>query len=827
MDPVKFGALIRTLEQRSAQYPRLYRAQVGAIAAMGYGYIVAVLLLLVGSIVGLGYAATHLGGAALALKLMIGVLGLGYLVLRALWIRLPDLEGVPLPAERYPALAAAIEGVRVRLRAPRFRRVLLDGRFNAAVAQRPRFGLIGPSISDLVIGLPLMQALSRKEFEAVLAHEMGHVSREHGRFKHWIYRIRTTWSRLAEVVRSNGGPATAWLFGRFFSWYAPFFGAYSFVLARQDEYEADSAALRLAGQDAVATALVRLEVFGRFHAERHWGDISQELLRGGRMPLPHAAFVRSLAERLNRSEAERWLSQELQRPTDYADTHPCLTDRLRAIGVYSPPVVPGPPAESAAEALLGAAAEALARELDAQWRAEVEPRLAELLAQREAAKSRLQQLEGEAAAGVESLWERIELLERLDRGPEAVKVAEALLAGHPDHVPALFFVGRTRLAADDPDGIVLLERAAALHPAAAPAVQELIFEYHWRHGRREEAEAARASLARAGDRLEAAERERASLFERPVLVPHGLAPDQVERISAALTKIPGLRAAFMARRVVIEMPEVPCYLVGLVPARPWWKFRKQAESERLRDAVIAATEWPESTYFVLSDGPHAGVVGGMGKVAGALLRVGSVTASPAVAPTPTELELLRAKLGRRRSYRSRFRLGVVTAVIGIVAMVGWAYHLREEAIATTPLRQFTVAQTAQRMRDARGRVVILVLYRPGSHGFLIGDLRRWATQVSRPRVELLAMAVGRRRNAQAFFRYAGDRGLPPLAPTWLEPWPSGALDSTMAELGVRVGKTWTIPLVAVIDPEGKVVAQWQGETDYEPIIAAAKRALGR
>jgi hypothetical protein len=50
------------------------------------------------------------------------------------------------------------------------------------------------------------------------------------------------------------------------------------------------------------------------------------------------------------------------------------------------------------------------------------------------------------------------------------------------------------------------------------------------------------------------------------------------------------------------------------------------------------------------------------------------------------------------------------------------------------------------------------------------------------------------------------------------------LDRAMAGLGVRVGDQWSPPLVAVIDPNGTVTAQWQGEMNYQQLLAAAKAA---
>ena len=85
-----------------------------------------------------------------------------------------------------------------------------------------------------------------REFRAVLAHELGHLSRHHARFGNWIYRIRQTWDRLLAILANEGSLATK-PFAKFLGWYAPYFNAYSFVLARANEYEADAASMRIAG----------------------------------------------------------------------------------------------------------------------------------------------------------------------------------------------------------------------------------------------------------------------------------------------------------------------------------------------------------------------------------------------------------------------------------------------------------------------------------------------------------------------------------------------------------------------------------------------------
>jgi tetratricopeptide (TPR) repeat protein len=651
VDPAKFGALIRTLEQRSRQRPRLYRVQVGSLAALGYLYVVGLMSLLLASMIGLGYLAIYVGGGAIAVKLAIPLGGLVYVLVRSLWIRVPEVHGIPLTVERCPTLMDMLERLRARVDGPRFHRVLLDGTFNAGVAQRPRLGLLGPSINDLVLGLPLMQALPPLEFEAVLAHELGHVSRQHGRFGHWVYRVRSTWSRLAAVVDANPGWEVRLLVGRFLGWYAPFFNAYSFVLARQDEYEADRLAAEVAGPTVLARSLVRIELVGRFHAERYWGRLSSELASRTELPSPFADFAGAISTQLDPVDVESWLGQALRRETDYADTHPSLADRLQAIGNQTAPALPDPFAHSAATVLLGPECDVLATELDTRWRTAVEPQLTQARTELEAARRRLEELDAMEELDRDASWERALLLDRLGQRAEAKAAAESVVARQSDHLAALFFLGRLRLEDDQHDGIPLLERAAALHPPAAPAVQSLLFDYHWRHGRREEAEQARASLDQAGHRLETARRERASLAEDPVFVPHGLSPEVLDPLRLALANVPGLRAAYLVRRVVVEMPEVPCYFVGLTPDQRWWKLRREADNERLRAMVGGAVAWPESTFIVVGQGSNTRLVKRMQQVPGAeLTSAGGDGSSTTESLDPAALEAMRGKLARRRAH---------------------------------------------------------------------------------------------------------------------------------------------------------------------------------
>jgi hypothetical protein len=172
----------------------------------------------------------------------------------------------------------------------------------------------------------------------------------------------------------------------------------------------------------------------------------------------------------------------------------------------------------------------------------------------------------------------------------------------------------------------------------------------------------------------------------------------------------------------------------------------------------------------------------------------------------------------------RLKLALLTAILGIAATEAWEHHLQQEAVAMTPLHEYTPAEIVQRVHSARGRTVLLVLYSADSEGaYLAGDLRRWARQV-RPRIETIAVAVGKRRDAQFLFRYGQEQGVQRIAPEWLGPSEPGTLERTMAQLGVITSDRLSPPLVAVFDPDGKATAQWEGNAEYVDVVAAAKGA---
>jgi hypothetical protein len=177
----------------------------------------------------------------------------------------------------------------------------------------------------------------------------------------------------------------------------------------------------------------------------------------------------------------------------------------------------------------------------------------------------------------------------------------------------------------------------------------------------------------------------------------------------------------------------------------------------------------------------------------------------------------------------RLRVALITTMLGLGSIWGWGLMQAKQALAATPVIESTVASIVQRMQKARGHVVVLAFYRPNSEDpYVLGDLRRWAIQTENPRVELLPVAMGSRRDAQSLFLHGMDRGIQRLPPEWLAPEEAAALDSTLTSLGVRKASTrGLLPLTVVFNPKGGIVAQWQGELEYLSVLHSAKTARTR
>lgn len=358
---------VSRLEQEAETHPNRHQIRALLLAALGYGYLFGLLalLLLVISLLIILLAFGEMRGLTVQLAVLLGVLA--YLLGRSLWVPFPLPEGIPLQKEQAASLFHELEQLGKRLKkAPRFHSILLTGDFNASVIQIPRLGMFGWHNNYLVIGLPYLLALSPAQFRSILAHELGHLSGEHSSFGGWIYRIRRSWFQLMQNLAREKHWGT-FLVKRFLNWYIPVFDAYSLVLRRANEYEADLTSAKLTDSETLAEALVRSRLIGTYLESRFWPSVMQRLESQSEPPAGVYTRMReSLQSALEPEIAQQWLESSLSQTTDDTDSHPSLANRIMALGVT--PRLPQPLTASAAEHFLNDSLEELLTQMNRSWR---------------------------------------------------------------------------------------------------------------------------------------------------------------------------------------------------------------------------------------------------------------------------------------------------------------------------------------------------------------------------------------------------------------------------------------------------------------------------
>jgi len=491
MEIDKFKTMVARLEQESARAPRQYRVKVAMLAMLGFA-ILGLVLAAVGfglvALAGIAGAMLFTGGAALLLLLKLGKLLFLLAIplwftlksaVQALFIRLPAPTGHEITRADAPALFEALDDMRRKMDGPRFHHVLVVNEVNAAVVQRPAFGLIGWPRNYLLLGLPLLECIAPDEALAIVGHEYGHLAGAHGRFSAFIYRLRITWGTVQAYMEHFQG----WL-GRLMlplvRWYGPYFNAYTYVLARADEYRADAASAELVGPHSAAHALKRVNLiaphYDRF-LQHTFKRASDEALP------PHDLLQRWALEACTQAaeaDMQTWLDGALDREGHFTDTHPTLRARLAAlfegtdIVAALPPALAGTPAS---QVWFGSALPGLRRALQEKWSMQVAEDWGERHAEVGRERTRLAELRAMPAPDRDAQLELLRLAMNLEPDTDQRAALAAFNAAHPGHAPGLFVEGLARLEKDEREGLALLERAMEVDPDATKPACERAFAW--------------------------------------------------------------------------------------------------------------------------------------------------------------------------------------------------------------------------------------------------------------------------------------------------------------------------------------------------------------
>lgn len=304
-----------------------------------------------------------------------------------------------------------------------------------------------------------------------------------------------------------------------------------------------------------------------------------------------------------------WMDRALSIKTDLADTHPSLTDRLKAMGYVTEGVdpltlVPEVPLQSAAEFYFQNALSHYLERLDTEWNTNVAPAWQQRYEYAQEAQKRLAELDAKARIerlDDEELYEQATLAADFRGEANALLLWKELFERLPESTPAKYGYGRSLLAAKDAAGIALIEEVMDSEPESVEAGTETISEFLAENATSAAADAYRKQARTRFEILEAGAEERRTIRSKDALLPHALSAEEVQALAAQLMQNPQVKSAYLVRKKVEYYSNKPMYVLGVVEKWEWYQFRSDERTAKLAQTLTQSLEFSHFLHVVVFD----------------------------------------------------------------------------------------------------------------------------------------------------------------------------------------------------------------------------------
>ncbi|HTQ10422.1 MAG TPA: hypothetical protein VMI31_10150, partial [Fimbriimonadaceae bacterium] len=300
------------------------------------------------------------------------------------------------------------------------------------------------------------------------------------------------------------------------------------------------------------------------------------------------------------SLVEKRLQFALNEPTDYDDTHPCLTDRLRALRQLPESLedavkrLPSPGGENAAREFLGEHLQEVADRVEAEFAKHARKRWTEQYQKHQKNLAELRSLREKAETVPLNEDERVDLahyIAETEGGDRAKEEFARLYAEYPKNPLVNLLYGRLLAEENDPLAEGLLIEAMKLEPRYSESAMNLLGRFYYARGD-QEALAQLRDKARTTMHVRGVVEESAKkLSLQDTLEPHGLSPEQLESLRRELSGVERLETAYLVGK---RLPDG-----SLKPVLVGFHKRKFAESQKepglLVQRLVKLTTLPTGT----------------------------------------------------------------------------------------------------------------------------------------------------------------------------------------------------------------------------------------
>jgi hypothetical protein len=262
--------------------------------------------------------------------------------------------------------------------------------------------------------------------------------------------------------------------------------------------------------------------------------------------------------------------------TDYDDTHPCLLDRLAAIGFRTTPadarssfeqqgLWPFHVSRPAVQDYLPGGDQAVRERLDEKLRkagfAEYWKLTQEKLKEAHTKLAELDARAAKAPLGAVDVRERAAILQFAEGEPSALAYLQAEAARFPDDMHLRYEIGRLLVEDDREEGIALLEEVAQKERASTGAVCEALYSFYKRNSRHSDAREILLRSDAHGEVMDKAHAERLRVGRKDRFAPHDLDNDTLAALIARLDAHAPVLKAWLIRKEVQHLAESKAYIL--------------------------------------------------------------------------------------------------------------------------------------------------------------------------------------------------------------------------------------------------------------------------
>lgn len=356
------------IESLIHKFPRFYISCVALVAILGYAFVLLFPLLVLAGLFNIytALASSDVANWQAALTWLVIVLVAALVSYRSTQIKPKPPVGLTLAEDKAPGLFKLVQQHRSYYKRPTIHRIVITEHYELDIIKTPMWALPVWSANTMVIGLPVLQCLSPKQFECMVARRIGQFSKRYNPVINWLYQLRSIWQQYRVSYRQQKGfgiEPIRW----FFSVYAPMYAMVSAYAAMQDELNADTYAMELFNDKDVLEMITADALCRWYLHNQYWPAVVKiASIDTKSLPAPHTKMSSAVhaikkGERLDMLIDNAYREQPLS-----SNALPSLQDRINNIG-HQKPRMEKDTTGNAAVFYLGASVKGVVDVVDKLW----------------------------------------------------------------------------------------------------------------------------------------------------------------------------------------------------------------------------------------------------------------------------------------------------------------------------------------------------------------------------------------------------------------------------------------------------------------------------